>query len=479
MRLRPVLMTASVASLGFLPMALSKGAGAEVQRPLATVVIGGLITATFLTLFVLPVLYAWVEKLGKHKNNKPVKSVITILIALIASVGAVKAQASITLPAAIDSAIKNNLTVKSEQLKASYQQKLLKTATVIPATNVTAEYGHVNSAYNDTRFGVLQSISFPTVYANQKKVYNEEYQSALYTIAVQKQQVQRSVAQVFYAIIIAREKEKLLQIADSNYAAFLNKASLRFKAGESNILEKTTAQTQRGNIQLQLKGLQQQIELLKTELQLLMNTKEEYEPVAADIVAEATMPDSTKLAQHPVLQLYTQQQKVASANTKLERSRLLPDLNAAYYNMSMKGSGADGKTYSASDRFQSFQVGVGIPLFYGAQRARVNAVRVNEQVATNNYNIQLQGLQKDYKNAVTQYQNSVAAVTYYRTSALQNADTIIKTANLQFVNGEINFLDWVVLVNGAFTIETNYLDAVQTLNDNIITINYFLSNSNQ
>ena len=61
-RLRPVLMTAAVAGIGFLPMALSHGAGAEVQRPLATVVIGGLISATLLTLFVLPTLYQWTEK---------------------------------------------------------------------------------------------------------------------------------------------------------------------------------------------------------------------------------------------------------------------------------------------------------------------------------------------------------------------------------------------------------------------------------
>jgi len=60
-RLRPVLMTALVASLGFVPMALSTSTGAEVQRPLATVVIGGLITSTLLTLVVLPSLYAWVE----------------------------------------------------------------------------------------------------------------------------------------------------------------------------------------------------------------------------------------------------------------------------------------------------------------------------------------------------------------------------------------------------------------------------------
>ena len=66
-RLRPVILTASLASLGFLPMALSQSAGAEVQKPLATVVIGGLITATILTLVVLPVLYYYFEK--SYKSN--------------------------------------------------------------------------------------------------------------------------------------------------------------------------------------------------------------------------------------------------------------------------------------------------------------------------------------------------------------------------------------------------------------------------
>ena len=61
-RLRPVLMTALVASLGFLPMAFNVGAGSEVQRPLATVVIGGILSSTALTLLVLPVLYRWVHR---------------------------------------------------------------------------------------------------------------------------------------------------------------------------------------------------------------------------------------------------------------------------------------------------------------------------------------------------------------------------------------------------------------------------------
>jgi cobalt-zinc-cadmium resistance protein CzcA len=72
-RLRPVLMTALVASLGFIPMAFNVGPGSEVQRPLASVVIGGLITATFLTLFVLPTIYEWIEKKYPDKSGQSQK----------------------------------------------------------------------------------------------------------------------------------------------------------------------------------------------------------------------------------------------------------------------------------------------------------------------------------------------------------------------------------------------------------------------
>jgi cobalt-zinc-cadmium resistance protein CzcA len=73
-RLRPVLMTALVASLGFIPMAFNSGPGSEVQRPLATVVIGGLITSTLLTLLVLPIIYYWVE--GKRTEELKIEETV-------------------------------------------------------------------------------------------------------------------------------------------------------------------------------------------------------------------------------------------------------------------------------------------------------------------------------------------------------------------------------------------------------------------
>ena len=73
-RLRPVLMTALVASLGFIPMAFNSGPGSEVQRPLATVVIGGLVTSTMLTLMVLPIVYYWLEKKEHNSNSSTDKT---------------------------------------------------------------------------------------------------------------------------------------------------------------------------------------------------------------------------------------------------------------------------------------------------------------------------------------------------------------------------------------------------------------------
>ena len=130
-RLRPVLMTATVASLGFFPMALSHGAGAEVQKPLATVVIGGLLTATFLTLFVLPLLYLFFNRRKKNENGnlKVSVTVIAFLISIFQFQNS-HAQSSssqpLTLEQAVDLALKNNLQLQSQQLNVQSSTALKK-----------------------------------------------------------------------------------------------------------------------------------------------------------------------------------------------------------------------------------------------------------------------------------------------------------------------------------------------------------------
>ncbi len=471
-RLRPVLMTAFVASLGFLPMALSSGAGAEVQRPLATVVIGGLVIATFLTLFVLPILYIFFEKGFKMKINSTLAA--CFLIAIAGSVLNVEAQTPISLQTAIDTAFANNLLVKNERLKALYQKQLISSAANIPQTTVSGEYGQINSRFNDNRFVIAQNLYFPTVYGNQKSVLKEEWLSSVLNVAVREIDLKREVTHVFYTITYLYQKKTLLLQNDSLYSEFLRKADLRFESGESNILEKTTAETQRGQIAIQLNQLNTDLDLLLAQFRLLLNTTTSYYPEPSDFKMKAIeVADSSELINHPTLQLLAQQKMISGFNTQLEKSRLLPGITLAYNNMSMQGTGADNVFYNSGTRFQSGQFGIGIPLFYGSQRAKINAARTNELIQENIYFAGIQQVKSDYSKAKTQYHNAFRSVAYYETISLKNATLINSIATKQFNNGEINYLEWVLLTNQAITIRNDYLNAVNYLNESIIRLNFY------
>lgn len=473
-RLRPVMMTAFVASLGFLPMAISNGAGAEVQRPLATVVIGGLMIATFLTLFVLPILYILFEK-GVKVKTKTNSTVVVILFLGLLSFQS-KAQTPINLQAAIDTALKNNLTVKNEKLKSEYQKKIIKTSASIPQTNVIGEYGQLNSYYNDNRFGISQSFNFPTVYIKQKQLLNEEWKTSIMTVTLKEAETKKYVRQTFYTYLYLKEKEKLLLKNDSIYANFLEKTNLRFSKGESNILEKTTAESQRGNISIQLKQLQQDLEITRLQFSLLLNTNTLFIPTETNFKLDIQVSsDNSLIAQHPSLKIMEQQKKLAMISRKVERAKLLPDFNIGYYNMTMQGSGADNKIYTSSSRFQSMQVGLGIPLFFGAQKAKINASKINQSISENSYLLEKNSLENQYQSVLNQHQTNVATVNYFETTGLKNAQLILETANKQFMNGEINYLDWVMLTNQAINIQSNYLDAIKNLNESIIQINYLIT----
>ncbi len=475
-RLRPVLMTAFVASLGFLPMALSNGAGAEVQRPLATVVIGGLLIATFLTLFILPVLYVIFEKGGSFKSNKLGVTVVSIVTLSFFSMQSATAQISISLPDAIDTALKNNLLIKNEVLNAEYQKKL-KTALIdIPQTAITGEYGQINSVYKDTKFGVSQSISFPMVYVKQRSLQNENYKSSILTIDLKEAELKKRVSDLFYSLIHLEQKQTILLQTDTIYARFLEKATLRFSSGESNVLEKTTAETQRGQIAIQLRQIKNDLELLQLQFQLLLNTKNFFHPTADNLKLNFSgLADTSATTNHPEIKLLQQQIKISAVATQLERSRLLPNLSIGYSNQSIRGTGPDNVFYTTTDRFNALQVGVGIPLFFGSQKAKISSSKTVRMISENNYQYGLQSLRIEYEAAYRRYQTQLQTIKYFEETALKNADIIAKTANQQFANGDINYLEWSMLINNATIIKSSHSDAVYELNETIIQLIYLTS----
>lgn len=385
-------------------------------------------------------------------------------------------QNPIALPSAIDSAMKNNLSIRNENLKTAYAKALVSTAAAIPLTSVTGEWGQFNSVYFDSKIGISQSISLPTVYARQKQLFSEEWKASLMGLRVKETEIKKAVRETFYNYLYWMEKEKLLENIDSLYSRVLQKATLRLQKGESNVLEKATFETQKSAIQLQLNQVQQEKAVLQEIFQLLLNTDRKFIPDPVRIKLEDV--DFSMLSvidNHPALQWMGQQQEIVKANTRVEESKLLPGLLLGYYNTSMKGMGADDKTYGAGYRFSSAQVGIEFPLFATAQKNRVKASRINEQVAINNYQIEKQALKTRLAEVLIQYGQQQNAVALHETQYRKIAPVISETAHRQFLNGEINYLDFVLLINQTVQIQNSYLEAVHNFNQTAIQALYLLN----
>ena len=471
-RLRPVLMTAFVASLGFLPMALSHGAGAEVQRPLATVVIGGLLMATFLTLIVLPILFILFEKSNTmRKNMKMPLSVLLIFLFVGFKAGA---QDTLDLQESIQIALKNNLTLKSERLREEYLEKIIDTYRDIPPTEILGEFGQINSAYNDSRFIISQSIHFPTLYKRQKALNTESFKEQAFQIALKENELIRQVKEVFFRLVHLKEKEKILVRIDMIYTSFLERAIFRFEKGESDILEKIYAETALSKIQMQLKLLRRDYEMEKLRWQVLMNQESQPEPIYSSVKLSfmEAIPIQQILESNPQLKVLQQQKEIANATTQVEIAKKLPDLTVAFSNGSIQGIGADDIYYKKSNRFNALQLGVGVPIFLGAQKAKINGSKTMELVSENNYQVAVQQLSNDYKIQLQEFEKNKETIAYYENSALQNAEKMKNAANLQYSTGEINYLIWANLIQNAIAIESEYVDAVHEMNRTIIQLNY-------
>ncbi len=464
-RLRPVLMTAAVASLGFLPMALSNGAGAEVQRPLATVVIGGLITATLLTLFVLPALYLLFESPFRR-----IRFSLVLLCCMVLGFGfeANAQNTPVSEELAMSIALKNNFELKATLLDEAAEGLRQKTYFDIAKTELSADYGQLNTVANDTRLGVLQSFNFPSVYSNQRRALKESFLTAQARSKLTKQDLKAEVRRLYFEQLWLNEKRNLLLYADSIYGLFERKTNLRLKVGEANILEKATAENKRQQISIQLSRVEADQRIGITQFNILLQDTITYVAQPSDLKANIKYDLNTdSAAMLTRVQLFAHQEKLAHYRWKTEKARLLPDFFIGYNNQSLIGNQiirGQERNVGASRRFSYMAVGLNIPLFAGAQSARISAAHVDLQAAqarTENAHAQVL---LSIKNARQRIEKFASAISYYERQGLANADLIVNTATRQFSGGDIDYLQWVILVDQAISIRNEYLNTVHEYN---------------
>src|SRR5690606_28609802 len=406
-RLRPVLMTASVASLGFLPMALSTSAGAEVQKPLATVVIGGLISATALTLFVLPLLSLVCMRNNKSPKNYKMKTITLLLLRgiFVGFFQQSQAQSTINVDKAIEIALENNPNIQLKNLDIQSVQSLSKTAFELPKTDVNVQYGNNEGfEYNDG-IQISQTIPFPTLFGTKKNLIKEQIKGQEWAKALTENELKQQVRSYYYQLAYLENNASILKRLDSIYRDFIRVAELRYKTGDIGKLDVSTAITKQGEINLlfqQNEILRQSTyqnlkNLMQINAEFVIESESDYEPLFL-----TSFIDSSAIENHPSIQLLYQEAKIVEQNKKVERANGLPDFTLGYNNISLIGMHSKNgveQFYGRGQRFSFFDVGISIPLTFGATKARIRSLDYQKQSLEQNAQWQQQQLKTELTNA--------------------------------------------------------------------------------
>lgn len=478
-RLRPVIMTAAVASLGFLPMALSGSAGAEVQKPLATVVIGGLLSATLLTLFVLPCLYLLFSerKLRKVKMSIPTKAIA--LIILFTGFGSFnKAQAQQQIPLTLDSIIsatlKENLKVKSGTLSVAQAKAFSKSAFDPAKTEFSISQDPTSGGGNDNALSITQTFSWPGVYRNQKKVLNQQTTLAEKSLDYTRAEILRETKTAYYNYLFYISTLKVLNFQDSVYRNFIKKSELRYKSGETSNLELITARNKYQEIQALKHAANAGLRIQELNLQQLLNTR------APILLAEQKLPalvpdgqETTVKESNSLLAFQQQQIEVANAKVRLQKSRAMPDFTLGYSQQLVIRSfdpARLNRDYTPGTRIAGMQFGLAIPLFNGAGRAKVKSEQLAVQIAEAEYkNVQNQ-LKTQYEQAFQEYLKNKQNLDYYTSGGLKQADEQLRIAQVSFDLGEIGYMEYVQNVSLAVQSKLSYLETLNQLNQSAIQL---------
>lgn len=475
-RIRPILLTALTDIFGFLPMAISTSAGAEVQQPLATVVIGGMITSTLLTLFVLPILYRWTE--ARHFRQKFRKGgVLTLLFLGFSMFFVMPLQAQqqdslhpISMEEAVNKAIANYPKLKSARLEISQQEALKKTAWNLGKTEIFTGGeelgGNKEEVY--TTIGIQQQDIDIFGISPRLKAQVQKVALAEAALNLDELELRRRVKEAYVAAYVAKVNLGLYKRLDSVYQDFQRAAQLRYEVQETSKLAYLAANNQVKQVALQMKQAEYDYRaaLIRLNLWLVSDTLFTVAPSGQEVLTELiVLTDS--VAGHPILQVAEQRMHVTKAERKAATADFLPKLNALYGAQEVAGQSG----------FYQFQIGVSIPLFFLPQQGRAQAAKIQHQISEQEYLQVHFELQSEYHSLAQEYQKWLASWQFYENEALPLVHEQRHGAVLAYKEGAIDYVSFIQNLKETVEVEVDAQEALSQYLKAKIQLEYYLHSS--
>ncbi|MCF8405560.1 MAG: CusA/CzcA family heavy metal efflux RND transporter [Bacteroidales bacterium] len=466
-RLRPVIMTASVAALGFFPMALSTAAGAEVQKPLATVVIGGLVTATFLTLVVLPVIYV---VFNRSENNGRMKKVIPLLLLLVFPFSGIFAQEEklvLSVDKAIEIALEKNPEIKKAALQFDASNRMKKSGFELNPLEFDYQDGQINSQLRDRSWSISQPFRFPNYYSARSRYLRSYASLQSKKLRVVTNDIVKDV-KLSYNDWNRLEQEKIiLREKDSLFSKLVEASLLRYKAGEIDQLAYFITQTELSKIHQAYIECKLETETKRNDLSQLLNLNAEILPEPRIVVYQAPeyFKDSLSPYSNSMMEYYQQLSEVKDKEIRQQQSQNYPDMYVGYFSQSI----------DQSKGFEGFQLGATLPLWFWSNSAKTKSLKIEKEINEYSVEILTEYLRREIDLQRKAYNSLKETIAYYEQGALEQAELVINNAQISFGSGDIGYHEYARSLAIAYEIKMDYLAAISRYNQTIVELEYLLA----
>jgi cobalt-zinc-cadmium resistance protein CzcA len=453
-RLRPVLMTAAVASLGFLPMAISSSGGAEVQRPLATVVIGGLLTATFLTLVILPILYYWLESWTIRKNNIPTTAIVVGLMLLGFTSNSFSQTKTLSLDSAINMALKNHPDIKAANLEIE-RNEALKMKYSLGKTDVSYQGdGLVDKDFGQqvNQIGIVQNIPNPSVTKSANKLQEQMITKSTLSKQIAINELKWKVKNLYYEIQYKQELATLYSSLTETYLKNYNRAKVRVETGETNQIELLSLQSKWNEFNVLFKQNEIELSILYQQFELLLNSSTSVTGV--DSIYKENYVPNMPLDSNIYLKINDQNSAIETAKIKVLKADLKPDFNIGYA----------AQNYYSGGWYSGAQAGVSFNIFRGQTKRKIVAQQIQVKVI-NELN---QSKKLELKQKIAQAEASIKlyeeGVKIYKEQIEVINPKMIQVAELNYEAGEISYLELLNTLQLVATNNSNYWNQIMSYN---------------
>lgn len=471
-RLRPVLLTAGAAATGFLPMAVSTGAGAEVQRPLATVVIGGLVTSTMLTMIALPLLYEIFIDVKKIKlfPFRLIKSKATTTMLLFLLLSAFPAFAEneaqeVSLKQLIEAAKKNNAHINACELRIEQADTEIGTAYDIPKTALSYETDQNNIAENGYPLNVLaieQQFDFPAVYKAKADMKRIEYDMSVLQFQLEQNKILKEISILYCKAVELENKIEIYQKLDSIYESLTEKYEQRLSLKDAKKLEYMTIKSKRSSIALKVNSLSLDYNLIIRKLKQISGISDDF---TVSDESSTLPPDNFKRDSVAAAAIVMKQKEYARSRISVVEKEALPDFSLNYF--------LGTNQYDNADYYHGFGVGISVPVFYGSRINEIRAAKVagmaQEQIAE----YEMKKIRGKIDAAETKLKQSTKQIKHFHETEIPLASEIKRTSLIAYRLKEIDYLHLTGSLEAALQIELNYYELLFEYKKNYFELMYF------